>query len=624
VIQLDDCPSENEIVEFLDGALAESERARIEAHCAGCERCREGLADAAHDAATPAGEPADGAAGQLRSEIESAVLGVLDETTGAEAAVGKRIGRFEIVAVQGRGQFGVVYRARDTQLGRLVAVKVMRRTRWRDATMREALFHTEAAAATRLQHPNIVTLHDHGEFEGAPYLILELLEGETLRSRLARDGQLAPRDAVAIAADVARALVEAHAAGVIHRDIKPGNVFLCTSGQTKVLDLGLAQLHTEVGAPATPTDAMRAGTPLYMAPELFRGHPADACTDVYAVGVTLREAVAGSRPDGPRIAGARIPRPVRRLLAKAIAVDRADRFHDAGELLAALTGVQRQLAGRGPAARRVGLALGGALVAGAAVAAYHAAPSRPMARPAVAVLGFDNLSGRDDLAWLSTALSEILDAELAASPAVRVVSDEAVRHARADLDVLRWQVLRGRHILLRRQQVLPERWTWCPRLSRPVTGRSRCAGYGAAASAPRRSRRGRPPPLPLALRRDRSSSGLMNWPVWLVATRATCSGVPVAITSPPAEPPSGPRSMIQSAVLMTSRLCSMTSTVLPPSTRRCRTSSSFLTSPKCRPVVGSSSRYSVRPVWTRASSRASLTRWASPPDSVVAGWPSAM
>src|SRR5262249_50743778 len=136
--------------------------------------------------------------------------------------------------------------ARDTQLGRLVAVKVMRRTAWRDRATLEALFHTEAAAAARLQHPSIVTLHDHGEFDGAPYLILELLDGETLRSRLARDGPMPVRDALAIGGEVARALVEAHAAGVIHRDIKPGNVFLCTGGQTKVLDFGLAQLRSEV------------------------------------------------------------------------------------------------------------------------------------------------------------------------------------------------------------------------------------------------------------------------------------------------------------------------------------------------------------------------------------------
>jgi eukaryotic-like serine/threonine-protein kinase len=124
LIELDECPSENEIVGFLDGALSDPERDQIEAHCADCERCQEGLAHGMQDTGAAIGSP-DDSAGPLKAEIASAILGVLDETEAAEAVVGKRIGRFEILAVQGRGQFGVVYRARDTQLGRLVAVKVM-------------------------------------------------------------------------------------------------------------------------------------------------------------------------------------------------------------------------------------------------------------------------------------------------------------------------------------------------------------------------------------------------------------------------------------------------------------------------------------------------------------------
>ncbi|HEX7836337.1 MAG TPA: protein kinase, partial [Kofleriaceae bacterium] len=343
----DDCPDENALVGFLEGVLPDPERARIEAHCAGCERCREALAHAAHDSATAAARSSDGAPRSLNREIEceivceieSVVQGVVGDASSAEGLVGKRIGRFEVVAVQGRGQFGVVYRARDTQLGRMVAVKVMRRAGRKDRRILEALFQTEAAAAARLQHPNIVTLHDHGEFEGAPYLILELLEGETLRSRLAREARLSPLEALAIAGDVASALVVAHAAGVIHRDIKPSNVFLCTSGQVKVLDLGLARLQDPVdegsGRPETAAVA-QAGTPQYMAPELFRGQTADACTDVYAVGVMVFQSLVGpwSSGDGlpieERIARAQLSPRLRRLLRKATAAERADRFHDAG------------------------------------------------------------------------------------------------------------------------------------------------------------------------------------------------------------------------------------------------------------------------------------------------------
>jgi serine/threonine protein kinase/tetratricopeptide (TPR) repeat protein len=438
VIELDDCPTENEIVGFLESALSDPERARVEAHCASCERCREALAHATQDTAGSAIGSPDDAAVLLRNEIESVIAGVLDETAATEAAVGKRIGRFEIVAVQGRGQFGVVYRARDTQLGRMVAVKVMQLREPRGRSMVERLFRIEAAAAARLQHPNIVTLHDYGEFEGAPYLILELLDGETLRSRLDRAGPLPALDALAIAIDVARALVEAHAAGVIHRDIKPSNVFLCASGQTKVLDFGLAQLQEAVDSAAAPLTGAptRAGTPLYMAPELFRGHAAGPGTDVYAAGVMLFEMLVAPSSGGAgaideRIARTGLAPPLRRLLHQATASDRARRFHDAGALLAALVRVRRRLAGR--SRRRLGLAVAAALVAAATAATYRGLSARRPARPAVAVIGFVNLSGRSDAAWLSTALSEMLDTDLASSPAIRVASPEMVSHARADL-----------------------------------------------------------------------------------------------------------------------------------------------------------------------------------------------
>ena len=344
---LDDCPDENTIVAFLDGVLPDADLVTLEAHCAHCERCREGLALAARALSASVTPPSERAAAALQREIESAMHGVLRESARALALVGERIGRFEIVGVQGSGQFGVVYRARDMELARLVAVKVMRRSGRRDQPLTEALFRREAAATARLQHPNIVTLHDYGTFEGAPYLILELLEGETLRDRLDRAPPMAPRDALSIIGDVTSALVEAHAAGVIHRDIKPSNVFLCASGQVKVLDLGLALLHDlvpiEEPDPSAPAAVTWAGTPRYMAPELFRGHPSDACSDVYAVGITLLDLLTGvpgaadHESVEQRIARAHTPERLRRLLRRATAPCRADRFVDATALLAALT-----------------------------------------------------------------------------------------------------------------------------------------------------------------------------------------------------------------------------------------------------------------------------------------------
>jgi tetratricopeptide (TPR) repeat protein/TolB-like protein len=371
----------------------------------------------------------------------------LCESTRALALVGKRIGRFEILAVQGRGQFGIVYRARDTELARMVAVKVMRCAGRRDQLITGALFRAEAAAAARLQHPNIVTLFDHGTFEGTRYLVLELLEGETLRDRLARAPRLTAHEALAVIGDVTRALVEAHAAGVTHRDIKPSNVFLCTSGQVKVLDFGLARLQgpaaTEPVGPAEEAGSLaQAGTPRYMAPELFQGHPADACSDVYAVGITLLELVAGppeladGGPVEQQICRAQLAPRLRRLLQSATAARRDDRFQDAGELLVALSRVRDELIISRRTRRGRSLALAAALVAVAATATYRCARrSPPAVNLAVAVLGFDDLAGHGETAWRSTALSEMLDTDLASSPSIRVAPQDRVVHARADLRV---------------------------------------------------------------------------------------------------------------------------------------------------------------------------------------------
>src|SRR5262249_11246398 len=160
--------------------------------------------------------------------------------------------------------------------------------------------------AARLNHPNIVTLFDFGVFEGAPYLILELLEGETLQQRLAR-GPIAPSEATQILVEMARALVHAHGAGVIHRDLKPSNVFLTRGGTVQVRDPGLARLRAAVetmrssmlpqAADGRSPHTMRgAGTPAYMAPEQWRGEPGDARTDIFSAGVTLYQMLTGALP----------------------------------------------------------------------------------------------------------------------------------------------------------------------------------------------------------------------------------------------------------------------------------------------------------------------------------------
>src|SRR5512145_583389 len=150
---------------------------------------------------------------------------------------GDVVGRFELIRELGRGGFGVVFEARDRELNRSVAFKVIRPGRREQEPMRAEALRREAEAVAQLSHPNIVTLYDAGRCDSGPYLVLELLGGEPLDRRMLR-GAMAPREALAVATGVASALVHAHARGVLHRDLKPGNVFLAAGGSPKVLDFG--------------------------------------------------------------------------------------------------------------------------------------------------------------------------------------------------------------------------------------------------------------------------------------------------------------------------------------------------------------------------------------------------
>jgi eukaryotic-like serine/threonine-protein kinase len=210
----------------------------------------------------------------------------LPAVTSATLVAGDRLGRFEIIRELGRGGFGVVYEARDTDLGRHVGIKTLRM-----AADERARFDSEATTAARLNHPNIVTLFDHGMHDGTPYLVLELLEGRTLRRQLLA-GPLPPSQVRDLGVQLARALSHAHAAGVIHRDLKPENVFVRDDGLIKLLDFGIAWARPSSAAGAS-------GTRGYMAPEQARGEPHDASADVYALGVVLFEAATGARPGQP-------------------------------------------------------------------------------------------------------------------------------------------------------------------------------------------------------------------------------------------------------------------------------------------------------------------------------------
>jgi eukaryotic-like serine/threonine-protein kinase len=214
---------------------------------------------------------------------------------------GTKLGPYEIIAPLGAGGMGEVYRARDPQLGRDVAIKVLPSFFSRDPD-RLRRFEQEARAAAALNHPNILAVYQMGTFEGAPYLVSELLEGSTLRDQMLR-GPLSIRKAVDYGIQTARGLAAAHEKGIVHRDLKPENLFVTKDGRIKILDFGLAKLlptrHTsEVGTP-TLSDGTEPGVVLgtvgYMAPEQVRGHSTDDRADLFAFGAILFEMLTGKR-----------------------------------------------------------------------------------------------------------------------------------------------------------------------------------------------------------------------------------------------------------------------------------------------------------------------------------------
>lgn len=291
------------------------------------------------------------------AETQSSLAALLKPIVRGGEPAGERlrpvIGRFEIVRLLGRGGFGVVYEARDTELGRHVALKLMRTDRL-GATDRAALlemFRAEAAAAAKLNHPNVVTIHDFGTDEDVPYLVLELLTGETLSRRIER-GRVPPTEAIAILTEICRGLIHTHAAGVIHRDLKPSNVFLREDGQVKILDFGLAQVEKALTG-GQSDDTPGSGTPAYMAPEQWHGELQDERTDLFPCGVMLFQMLCGQLPHrilesgrsdlaesgaslGSRMSG--VPSWLIAVTERALASDPRSRYPSARELLDALVG----------------------------------------------------------------------------------------------------------------------------------------------------------------------------------------------------------------------------------------------------------------------------------------------
>jgi eukaryotic-like serine/threonine-protein kinase len=352
--------------------------------------------------------------------------------TASSLGPGSLVGRFELIKEIGRGGFGVVWEAQDRELGRAVAFKALRAGR--PAVAEERLLR-EAEAAARLTHPNIVTLFDVGRTDDGPYLVLELLRGETLAKRL-EQGPVPVREALRIGVEVAKGLAHAHGQGVIHRDVTPGNVFVCDDGQVKLLDLGMAH--------AFGTRKLDGGTPAYMAPEQVEGAPEDERTDVFALGVLLYRMLDGELPyPGDTRRGWNPPAELEishapalgGLVQRMLAPRPTARPRDAGEVLAALTVFARELERSGGTTVAVGrrrrsrarlaalVAIG--MILGTALAAVIArqASSRhtPMeAKPSIAVLPFADLSPKHDQEYFADGVAEEILNALAQVDGLRV------------------------------------------------------------------------------------------------------------------------------------------------------------------------------------------------------------
>jgi serine/threonine-protein kinase len=268
------------------------------------------------------------------------------------------IGRYELIEKLGQGGMGAVYRARDTLLHRIVAVKVIATSIDQNEELRERFFR-EARAAGQLSHKNIITIHDLGEHEGQPYLAMEYLQGQDLLARMQSPQRMSLRRRVDIAIEICEGLDFAHQHGVVHRDIKPANIFITDSGMVKILDFGLARLVTS----ELTRSNMMMGTINYMAPEQIRGEKIDHRADVFSTAVVLYELLSGRRafdaesfaatlykilqefPEPLQNIDPTIPSDLVRVVERALSKPRDERYQHMSEMVLELSLFRQQLAG---------------------------------------------------------------------------------------------------------------------------------------------------------------------------------------------------------------------------------------------------------------------------------------
>src|SRR6202521_288898 len=292
-----------------------------------------------------------GADPDLRREVEALLAGQGDSTV-TQIAVGFQLGTYRIEAPIGEGGMGVVYRALDTKLNRLVAVKFLS-NELADAVARRRV-QREAQLASALSHPHILTVYDAGEFEGRQYLVTEFVDGGTLKS-WAKQEPRTWRQIIELLVGVADGLATAHAADILHRDIKPDNILVAKNGYAKLADFGLAKAAEGAEADLTRTLTERhtragviVGTIAYMSPEQASGKPLDARSDIFSFGVVLYELLRGKRPftgasdlellktiihGSPEPLGGEVPLALRNVVEKALEKDAADRYQSMRDLV---------------------------------------------------------------------------------------------------------------------------------------------------------------------------------------------------------------------------------------------------------------------------------------------------
>lgn len=388
--------------------------------------------------------------------------------------VPEKLSHYRLIEQIGAGGMGVVYLAHDEQLQRDVGLKVLPPGSLADETARKR-FRKEALSLAKLNHPNIATVHEFGTDSNTDFLVTEYIAGTTLDKKLA-DGPMPSDQIYKLGIQLGQGLAAAHEQGVVHRDLKPANLRLTPDGRVKILDFGLSQLMPQTSdlsgaamtvAVDTPLSGSHStgisGTVPYMAPEQLRGEKPDPRNDIWSAGAVLYEVATGKRPFAqtnppllinailneapapPSSVNQSIPADLDRIILRALAKDPAQRYQTAADLTADLMHQSAAAASVAPVAGRHWarwLALGA--VGGIAVAAtayfvmrgakpiITPAPAAPHRR-AVAVLGFKNLTGNPDKAWLSTALSEMLTTELGEGDQLRTVSGESVANMKISL-----------------------------------------------------------------------------------------------------------------------------------------------------------------------------------------------